>query len=91
MTEAEAKTKWCPFSKIATYERRSWNNYTEHAHETKPPGINRETGTQDKTRGEMKIPNGCNCIASQCMAWRVSSYDQDHGYCGLAGQPVAKP
>ena len=35
---------------------------------------------------------GCNCIASDCMAWRLAEYElkddgheEAHGFCGLAG------
>ncbi len=40
--------------------------------------------------------NGANCIASECMAWRVERGDAESdgagnwlpvGYCGLAGKP----
>lgn len=37
------------------------------------------------TNRSMNMADECNCIASDCMAWRVSI--ADIGYCGLAGKP----
>jgi len=86
MIESEAKTKWCPFARIA--------------HVNAPTGGNRHysgvgaEGALDK--------NLCRCIASDCMAWRETDKEYlpcspddtgaDHiaypaGYCGLAGKP----
>ena len=68
MTEDEAKTKWCPQSRVSSVGS------------TGRAGINR-----DDYGGKNKTPDGTNCIASGCMAWRETS--SQHGYCGLAGKP----
>lgn len=92
MTEAEAKTKWCPFARVAGQmggeaEGTSFNRWTSGA----------AGGAADPAA----------CIGSACMAWRktgakfkdgrtgqLSDRDMtghgkwiDVGYCGLAGAP----
>jgi hypothetical protein len=61
MTEDEAKTKWCPFSRTteATGESCSFpRNRVARPFDEKPPMVFSDTLI------------GCNCIASGCMAWR---------------------
>jgi len=89
MTEDEAKTKWCPFSRLVTTEEGSlavWSGA--------PAGYNRCSGKADA------VCNAALCIASACMAWRATDNVQaprdlsrdrppawkPAGYCGLAGE-----
>lgn len=61
MTEEEAKTKWCPFSRQldAVY--------------TNVDGIPTAGGTVN--RDYVGNPhNQCLCIGSKCMAWRIKVY-----------------
>lgn len=63
LTEHEAKQRWCPFANVGFGGRL-------------PGSLNRlqitgqDSGGQTVTAGELKIPVGAKCIASQCMAWR---------------------
>lgn len=98
MTEDEAKTKWCPFVRVASL------------HESKNPrewigvaGANRavSSGIVDKKGvGDDGLPDAARCIGSACMAWRYErrrfeTNDEGRvrealggaGYCGLAGAP----
>ncbi len=97
MTEDEAKTKWCPFARVAGQmggeaQGTSFNRWTTGA----------AGGASDPAA----------CIGSACMAWRVRhqwldnalqepgwvtyppyafepgpGQERDDGYCGLAGAP----
>lgn len=72
MTEAEAKTKWCPFARAISGD-------------DEPAAVNRQSNIQSAGAPD----RDCLCLASGCMAWRVSSpLTPDDGYCGLAGQPA---
>jgi len=74
MTQEEATTKWCPFSR---------------AIEADPTGrcivqVNRVRGI-DPARSVLT-----SCIASHCMAWRWMPEEgiaARRGFCGLAGAP----
>lgn len=96
MTEDEAKTKWCPFVRIARLEPLP-DQSDVYVH---VGGVNTDA------LGRNRIPRSCLCIASACMAWRwtaaqgirVERYELDgsvsdvtptngHGFCGLAGKP----
>lgn len=91
MTEQEAKTKWCPFARVAGVRGSeaqgcSWNRY---------PGEG------------LKADHPALCLGPGCMAWRRTGtakvenhrgqlVDRDidgtgrwhyDGYCGLAGKP----
>lgn len=82
MTESEAKTKWCPLTRIA----RLIHPNAEASHVTT---VNR--GDFGDAR------DFCNCIASACMFWRSNgsvnasfqgeSRFQETGFCGAAGRP----
>lgn len=98
MTEDEAKTKWCPFARIAQ-EHIIGPTYNRIYRSGRPRG------------DDMQLPNSAACIASACMAWRFADYfnaegrltrrvpedlayagenwgpTNREGYCGLAGQP----
>lgn len=73
MTEEDAKTKWCPFSRYLA--ARKVGEMAAHL----PAAVN---------RGHYGAPEvGTMCIGSACMAWR--SHLAGLGYCGLAGGPGA--
>lgn len=97
MTEAEAKTKWCPFA-------RTLENDTVRVGGVATPvaaSINREVGNYDNSGNETVLFHGRHrCIASACMAWRwdtIAGLDGQNfpsdinGHCGLAGSPDARP
>ena len=71
MTEDEAKTKWCPFSRSATNDDAS---------------INRP-GTDTAEAEVQFLRDNTRCIASGCMAWRWRALNTGprEGCCGLAG------
>lgn len=80
MTEAEAKERWCPFSRSATTEDAS---------------INR-CGTDSSQFDANILIAYTRCIASECMVWRWTigpnrnakeTGVSDWGCCGLAGKP----
>ena len=91
-TEEEAKERWCPFTR--TVER-----YEDGV--TAPRNrvvVGSGTANSAQSFGGIGNPIGCQCIASQCMAWRegepathdVDSGQEVHparGYCGLTGKP----
>jgi hypothetical protein len=84
MTEAEAKTKWCPESRYELGDV-SVNRWKQPLPEYEPNALN---------------PVPCRCIASACMAWRWSEWEQNDnpsiherskgikGYCGLSGKQL---
>lgn len=75
LTEAEAKTKWCPFARITLQ------------HDGTNVSWNRICTDDDK----LSLTEHVRCIASECMAWRWEGGNPPapnhykHGYCGLAG------
>jgi hypothetical protein len=97
LTEEEAKTKWCPFARVAGTGVAYAS--TPHA-EAWPVTVNRG--------GQGERDEVC-CIASACMAWRwadeyrsssggcgssdflqAAGYPKPYeqlGYCGIAGRP----
>ena len=88
MTEGEAKTKWCPFTRIAaregTGDLSSYNRYIEYGQLTEEqlagPYDPYATGP-----ASVGLHPAALCIGSACMAWRRLPWEQ--GYCGLAGSP----
>lgn len=72
MTEEEAKTKWCPFARVAgQYDAEGAVAY------------NRIIGMENN-RVETRLTR---CLASQCMAWQwreMPNHAVNDGYCGLA-------
>jgi hypothetical protein len=79
LTEAEAKTKWCPFARVggpmqSSAEGTSYNRWQG------------SDGTTEAMLGENHITL---CIGSACMAWRWHADAEDHvaarGHCGLVG------
>lgn len=74
-TEAEARTKWCPFVRVGVQSEA-------------PPGVNRWKQSLPADEPWALNPVPCRCIASDCMAWRTFQGDGPPvGYCGLAGRP----
>jgi hypothetical protein len=82
LLEETAKTKWCPFSRVAFRDGGSANRHSMD-HYPNQPG----QGIVEETR----------CLGSGCMVWRVASDmvphgksgpqrtpDPARGYCGLA-------
>lgn len=84
MIEAEAKTKWCPFSRLdIVKDKKSVSS-----------GINRIVSDHD-----LVVPVQANCIGSECMAWAykvecfkhprggqmVNRQSDTEGYCTLMG------
>lgn len=60
MTEDEAKTKWCPFARVAVYTRGGFAS-----DRSDPVVVNRDS-TDTRTS-----PDGATgCLGSGCMAWR---------------------
>jgi hypothetical protein len=55
ITEAEAKTKWCPFARYAFTDVGGVNRWKQSAPENEPHALN---------------PVPCRCIGSECMMWR---------------------
>jgi hypothetical protein len=91
-TEDEARTKWCPFSRVPRmeYDRdpvpgqdQRLVRFTE-----RPVAINRLD-----TLGVW--PTASSCVGAHCMAWRWADPTTPHlddrnalgGYCGLASVP----
>lgn len=75
MTEADAKTKWCPFARFTSASNYpSSNRWKQSLPEGEPYALN---------------PVPCRCIGSDCMAWRTERdiNGVERGYCGLAGKP----
>lgn len=90
MTEDEAKTKWCPMSRLPWLERGDEGGTPKRA----VPG---------NRWGDGHIADGAMCIGSACMMWRRDVITPEEaravrggdkvaealaipGYCGLAGR-----
>lgn len=92
LTEEDAKTKWCPFARVIA-------GAIEGKGGTVSPPYNRFAALET---GSHPNPVDARCIASECMAWRWSKFNQsnlnlpkeltpppprpDEGFCGLAGK-----
>lgn len=72
VTEDLAKTKWCPLVRF----------------EIGPVNSSAWQGVAYTNRGEeLKPPEACCCIASDCMMWVIHYRDgKVLGYCGLVKQ-----
>ena len=81
MNEDEAKTKWCPFSRVSVTEMGS-----DHAVMRVPSGaatFNRLIVDGKK----IALPQVTLCIGSACMAWQAEGPENlSSGYCGLVGR-----
>lgn len=97
MIESEAKTKWCPLSRVLLPVHQAGNRVgTFHM---------QMADERDRKHFQAQIDD-CKCIASACMFWRWSEGDgkrfdraahhsnaplpERSGYCGAAG-PVTFP
>lgn len=77
LTEEEAKTKWCAFTRYQVHDNPSENRWKQSLPADEPHAVN---------------PVACRCIASACMSWRWTRNElKTTGYCGLAGKPDRKP
>ena len=76
MTEDEAKTKWCPFSRVAV-------DVVDPSRISPAPGHNRVQKMDGDVITRWGVPDGSLCVAGRCMAWRT--HRPGRGYCGLAG------
>lgn len=95
MTEDEAKTKWCPFTRVVVAFADTMSQAA--------------TANRDQPSTYGAYPGPTSCIGSVCMAWRwaqpgiVAGLDlsgtaeevaarypdaKSDGYCGLAGAPA---
>lgn len=69
MTEDEARTKWCPFARLA---------FATSTGETNVPGYNRVVVFGEEPTLN---PEDSRCIGSDCMAWRWVMDPDEHGVC----------
>lgn len=76
VTEPEAKTKWCPLSRLLTID----------AEGTIYSGFNRGYDQQDRSA---IIHESAKCLGSACMFWRWGptgpTTSEPVGHCGAAG------
>jgi len=80
LTESEAKERWCPWVRV----RHSTGAFN------RPPPPTFWERVKDRLVGFMYAKNvSRNCLASKCAAWRWWT-DNQRGYCGLAGTPLAE-
>ena len=71
MTEAESKTKWCPFAQFVTFRDREGRTRALSNRESFTPA------------DDPNVPSD-RCLGSQCMAWRKHpALGDEHGRCGL--------
>jgi hypothetical protein len=84
MTEAEMKTKWCPWVRLIAAELNA--DGTADPKEGQAP-FNRVA----LPGAEQMTPHASMCIGSACSQWRwVDAESVDvtaHGFCGVAGKP----
>ncbi|MFK4765151.1 hypothetical protein ACI3L3_10295 [Desulfobaculum sp. SPO524] len=88
LTEDQAKTKWCPFTRCA---------------ETRDDELEGPFNRYHSASEQAHITEQALCIGHKCMAWRWTPFALDminaaddpntvrkdaRGYCGLAGSPV---
>jgi hypothetical protein len=91
LTEAEALTKWCPFSRVAFMDGNCNRISSERLRFAKAEA-ERTGDDRDWKYYCAKLPD-THCIGSLCMAWRAADpakhgpCDPNGGYCGLAGEP----
>jgi hypothetical protein len=87
VSEKEARTKWCPFARVATCNSDGGN----------PSAASPNRISLRGSDALSILPSGALCVGSDCMAWRVPMLRLDkhgfaepnaerEGYCGLAGK-----
>lgn len=94
MTEDEAKTKWCPFSRVVHRDeddQASWNRL-EEVEDSYPLGASCIASQCMAWRWVQRITNQADLDNS--FMWSVGGKrpqpqfeDTEHGFCGLAGKP----
>lgn len=93
LTEAQAKTKWCPHVRLpAQFQAKTQMGVIGIAAAT--PNV-----TESPIAGHALTRNGEHncCIGSKCSQWRWAKYNEDGqrildqapavGYCGISGEP----
>lgn len=75
MKQEEAKTKWCPMSRVAVPVGLTVNRIST--------ALLRISDDKDREYFQSQKDN-CNCIASDCMMWLWLSKEEGLGCCGLA-------
>lgn len=74
MKQKDAKTKWCPMSRVAVPVGQTVNRIST--------ALLSITDDSDRKYFEEQQAN-CNCLASGCMLWQWLSKEEDLGCCGL--------
>jgi hypothetical protein len=89
MTEEEAKTKWCPFARIAVPFTSTETDKIVGVGSANRVGLSPRVSIGGST--DRSNPESARCLGSACMAWRTSETYGDgsvyRGFCGLAGKP----
>ena len=96
MTEAEAKNKWCPFARQSDENTGAFNRLSayqvrlpdENGDIKKDPTVTIGIRYRYEKIAAGKPAEGCLCIASACMAWKLTpvNVQGEFGYCGLVHQ-----
>lgn len=91
-TEAEAKTKWCPFAISYKQVAKQTAKATDDTFIVGVPAFNRKPVGNAESIAQ-SLPISCACVASACMAWTWEREGEDtpenqRGYCGLARQII---
>lgn len=96
VTEAEAKTKWCPFARVVP------GMLAGESMVHPPVNVAAHNRVQEFGAEEATWHSAMLCIGSKCMAWRKlivrmekrnapfgvqEDVDTGKGFCGLAGKP----
>ncbi len=84
----KASNKWCPFSR-AVYTGEPPVDVTGGGEIMVP---HNRVYPHSETIGSVIAEGYCNCVATDCLAWRwfdpsSKNMDERRGYCGLAGKP----
>lgn len=74
MKQEDARTKWCPMSRVIV----SVGNIANRV-----PEVLIETAVGDELEYFKAQKANCNCLASDCMLWQWLSKEDGLGYCGL--------
>jgi hypothetical protein len=94
MTEEEAKTRWCPFARVASplcvtkpgSTVEDWIGVAGANRAAHSDRVNAKGATS------LSNPESARCIGSACMAWREvippEIVGPIQGFCGLAGRPA---
>lgn len=83
LTEAEAKTKWCPFSRVIAGNLVDQRMYVQVS--TQPHNRVQEDGGE----GEATTHAAMNCLGAGCMAWHW--YDNSFRWDGPGPRPPTEP